>query len=193
VFNSACNAVSAAAEAFHDKNPLVPGLTKEELRARSRLPLAIFEAAFAQLLVDKKLRVTGELAHVAGRGVVMKDEEADAKRLIEQAFKTAGLKVPAVTEVLGSLKIDRARAHRIVALLLREKTLVSLGADLIFHREALENLRALIQGHKNKSAKIGVSKFKELAGVTRKYAIPLLEYLDRQRITRRVGDERVIL
>jgi selenocysteine-specific elongation factor len=193
VFDSACNAVSAAAEAFHDKNLLVPGLTKEELRARSRLPLAIFEAAFAQLLVDKKLRVTGELAHVAGRGVVMKDEEADAKRLIEQAFKTAGLKVPAVTEVLGSLKIDRARAHRIVALLLREKTLVSLGDDLIFHREALENLRALIQGHKNKSAKIGVSKFKELVGVTRKYAIPLLEYLDRQRITRRVGDERVIL
>jgi selenocysteine-specific elongation factor len=69
-----------------------------------------------------------------------------------------------------------------------------VSADLIFHAAALAKLTALLAGYKKtKGERIGVPAFKELTGITRKYAIPLLEYLDRQRLTRRVGDERVIL
>ena len=130
---------------------------------------------------------------LAGRGVVMKDEEAESKKMIEDAFRSAGLKVPLVKDVLAGLKVDRARAQKIMTLLLREKVLVKISDDLVFHQTALADLRQRIVALKTASPRIDVGRFKELTGVSRKYAIPLLEYLDRERVTRRVGDERIIL
>jgi len=89
--------------------------------------------------------------------------------------------------------VDKARAQKIVTLLLRDKVLIKVSDELVFHREALEGLRKLMVEQKKKTAKIDVGAFKDLIGVTRKYAIPLLEYLDRERVTRRVGDMREIL
>jgi selenocysteine-specific elongation factor len=123
----------------------------------------------------------------------MKDEEAESKKVIEQAFASAGLKVPALEDVLAGLKVDRARAQKIVTLLLRDKILIKTSEDLIFHRAGLDELRKKIQAEKAKSPKIDVARFKDLTGVSRKYAIPLLEYLDQEHVTRRVGDEREIL
>ena len=123
----------------------------------------------------------------------MKDEEAESKKRIEEAFAAAGLKVPALPEVIAGLKIDKGRAQKIVTLLLREKVLVKISDDLVFHRTALEGLRRQIAGFKAKAPKIDVGQFKDLTGVSRKYAIPLLEYLDRERVTKRVGDAREIL
>ncbi|MCI0354580.1 MAG: SelB C-terminal domain-containing protein, partial [Acidobacteria bacterium] len=142
---------------------------------------------------EGKVEVTGEQIRAAGRGVVMKDEEAGAKSTIEAAFAQAGLKVPALKDVLAALPVDKSRAQKIVTLLLRDKILVKLADDLVFHRDALAGLKQKVAGYKSSSAKIDVGKFKDLAGVSRKYAIPLLEYLDRERVTRRVGDEREIL
>jgi selenocysteine-specific elongation factor len=70
---------------------------------------------------------------------------------------------------------------------------VKISDDLVFHREALAELRRRVAEHKSRSPKMDVAAFKELAGVSRKYAIPLLEWLDRERVTRREGDLRVIL
>jgi selenocysteine-specific elongation factor len=123
----------------------------------------------------------------------MKDEEAESKKRIEDAFFAAGLKVPALGEVLAGLKVDRVRAQKIVTLLLRDKLLVKVSDELVFHRTALEELRRKVAAYKVKSPKIDVAAFKEMTGVTRKYAIPLLEYLDRERVTKRVGDAREIL
>lgn len=180
---------------FHREHPLVAGISKQEMREQlpPRVPQEIFELALESLVAEKKVQMAGEVVHAAGRSIVMKDDEAESKATIEQAFRVAGLKVPALKEVLAGLKIDQARAQRLVTLLLREKALVKLGDDLVFHREALENLRSSIQTYKTKSPKIDVAKFKELTGVSRKYAIPLLEHLDRERVTRRAGDERIIL
>jgi selenocysteine-specific elongation factor len=123
----------------------------------------------------------------------MKDDEAESKQIIEQAFLSAGLKVPSLREVLAGLKVDKVRAQKIMTLLLREKALVKISDDLVFHHSALTDLRQRIAALKRTSPKIDVAGFKDLTGVSRKYAIPLLEYLDRERVTRRVGDERVIL
>jgi selenocysteine-specific elongation factor len=103
------------------------------------------------------------------------------------------LKVPALHEVIAGLKVDKARAQKIVTLLLRDKVLVKISEELVFHQSALEQLRRQIAGQKAKSPQMDVAQFKELTGVSRKYAIPLLEYLDRERVTRRVGDFREIL
>jgi len=179
--------------AFHKANPLVAGIGKEELREKLDLPAEVFTGALEALVRDKRLQVSAEQVSEAGRGVVMKDDEADSKRRIEAAFAGAGLKVPALKEVLAGLTVDRSRAQQIVTLLLRDRTLIKVTDDLVFHRSALEQLRQLVAEYKKSSPKIDVGKFKDLAGITRKYAIPLLEYLDRERVTRRQGDERIIL
>jgi selenocysteine-specific elongation factor len=178
---------------FHKKNPLVGGIGKEELREQVDAPSEVFEAVAAMLVQDKKLEVVGDLARLPGQGVVMKDEEAESKTKIEQAFASAGLKVPALNEVIAGLRVDRVRAQKIVTLLLRDKVLIKVSDELVFHRSALEDLRRQMAAYKAKSTKIDVAKFKEMTGVTRKYAIPLLEFLDRERVTRRVGDAREIL
>jgi len=178
---------------FHAKNPLVAGISRESLREQARLSAEVFETVLAASTGDKILGVASDLLHLPGRGVTMKDEEAESRNLIEQAFASAGLKVPALKDVLAGLKIDRARAQKIVTLLLREKALVKVSDELVFHRSALDQLRSSLALQKAKSAKIDVAEFKDLTGVSRKYAIPLLEYLDRERVTKRVGDERIIL
>jgi selenocysteine-specific elongation factor len=186
-----------AVSAFHKNNLLRPGMAKGELQddmthARGMAD-ELFDAALSALVRQKRLEVAGDLVRLPGHGVVMRDEEAESKEKIEEAFASAGLKVPALREVLADLKVDKERAQKIVTLLLRERVLTKVSQELVFHRTALEELRRLIAAEKAKSRKIDVARFKELTGVSRKYAIPLLEYLDRERVTKRVGDTREIL
>jgi selenocysteine-specific elongation factor len=182
-----------ALKKFHDANPLVAGMSKEELRDRINLGPEVFYSVLGKLVEEKKLEVAGELVHLSGRGVVMKDEEAESKKIIEHAFASAGLKVPSLKEVLAGLTVDKIRAQKIVTLLLRDKVLIKISEDLVFHQSALVDLRHQVAALKSSTPKIDVARFKDMTGVSRKYAIPLLEYLDRERVTRRVGDERVIL
>ena len=192
-FNQAAQSALEVVKAFHQGNPLMAGMSKEELRERLELPEVVFTALLGKLETEKKLESSGEQVRLAGRVIVMKEDETHSKQTIERAFADAGLRVPALKEVLGSLKIDRERAQRIVTLLLRDKVLVKLSEDLVFHQHALEELRKSVSSYTTRSPKLDVAAFKDLTGVSRKYAIPLLEYLDRERVTRRVGDERVIL
>jgi len=185
--------LASTVEDFHQRNPLVAGIGKEALREAVKASPEVFSAVVQSLVNEKKIEVAGELVRLPGRGVVMKDEESEAKKTIETAFASAGLKVPAIKDVLAGLKVDKSRAQKIVTLLLREKLLIKISEELVFHHSALERLRREMASYKMKSPKIDVTRFKELTGVSRKYAIPLLEYLDRERVTRRVGDERVIL
>ena len=173
--------------------PLVAGIASEALREQLQLAPEVFSAVLGTLLRDGKLERTGEQVRMAGCGVVMKDEEAESKRMIENAFASAGLRVPALKEVLAGLTVDKIRAQKIVTLLLRDRTLVKISEEMVFHRDALEDLRRRLGAEKAKSPRIDVARFKDLTGVSRKYAIPLLEYLDREHVTRRVGDARLIL
>jgi selenocysteine-specific elongation factor len=182
-----------AVENFQARNPLVAGVSRKELRDTVRAGSEVFSAALESLAKDKKLDLAGETVRLPGRGIVLRDEEAESKKTIESVFASAGLKVPALKDVLAALKVDKVRAQKIVTLLLRDKVLVKISDDLVFHQSALEALRRLLAQQKAKSAKINVAAFKDMTGVSRKYAIPLLEYLDRERVTRRVGDERIIL
>jgi selenocysteine-specific elongation factor len=187
-------AIVSTLDAFHKRNPLVAGMSKEELRERLPAhPPAVFERLVVEGTKSNLIELAGELVRLRGRGIVMKDEEEESKKVIEAAFASAGLKVPALKDVLASLKIDKTRAQKIVTLLMREKTLVKISDDLVFHASALGDLRKSLAVEKKKSPKMDVARFKEVTGVSRKYAIPLLEYLDREHVTRRVGDERVIL
>jgi len=154
----------------------------------------VFRAALETLATEKRLAVAGEIVKRAGQEITLLPEEARAREQIEAAFSTAGLKVPSVEEVLAKLPVEKARAQKLLQMLLREQRLVKVTEGLVFHRAALETLRGMLAEYKKtKGSRLPIATFKELTGITRKYAIPLLEYLDRERVTRRVGDERAIL
>ena len=188
-------AIRKAVETFHRANPLLPGIPKQELRARAgRARVEMFEAALGDLVAARALVVAGDLVGQAGREIALSAEESRAKELIEREFESAGLTVPGFATVLAKLPVDAPRAQKILQILLREKVLVKVSSDLVYHRITLQRLReTLAKYRKEHGVRLPITVFKELTGITRKYAIPLLEYLDREQVTRRAGDERVIL
>jgi selenocysteine-specific elongation factor len=188
--------ITEKVEKFQKENPLLPGIPREDLRASlgKRVRTETFRAALEELAAQKKLDTQGELVKKAGSEIALLPEEAKAKEQIEAAFASASLAVPSVKEVLAKLTVEARRAEKLLQILLREKNLVRVSPELIFHRQALAQLKDQLSNYKKaKGDRITVPIFKELTGITRKYAIPLLEYLDRERLTRRVGEERVIL
>lgn len=195
-FDEVRRKISERVERFHKENPLSPGIAREDLRANlgRRVKAETFRAALEELAGEKKLDVQGELVKRAGSQIELQPEEARAKGEMEKAFSDAGLTVPSFKEVLAKLSVEAKRAEKLLQILLREKSLVRVSPELIFHAKALAQLKQqLLTYKKAKGERISVPVFKDFTGITRKYAIPLLEYLDRERVTRRAGDERVIL
>jgi selenocysteine-specific elongation factor len=188
-------------EKFHAANPLVAGLPKDEMRAKlavggaaRALPSpALLNALLQILAMQGRIDVQGETVRLGGRTIQLSAEEVAARDHIAAAFEQAGLAVPSAREVLANLRLDRARAEKLLRMLVKENVLHKVTEDLIFHQSALRELREILARRKAQNNRLGVADFKELTGLSRKYAIPLLEYLDREHVTRREGDERIIL
>jgi len=121
-------------------------------------------------------------------------EESRVQSLLAEIFREAKLAPPDVQAAAAAAGTPRETADRVIGLLLRQRILVRLDT-LVFHAASLETLKADVRKLKEVQEKprVDVASFKERYGITRKYAIPLLEYLDRERVTRRVGDARVVL
>ena len=194
-FNSAAAAAAAAVQRFHENNPLVPGIGREELKARlfGDATNMVFQAVLDKLVADKKIVLAQELIHAFGRTVTLKRDEEKMRDQLAERFRSLGLQVPSPDELINTLKLDRNTARKIIQLMVKENALVKISDDMLIHRATVDKLIADVKALKSKNPKMGVGEFKDLTGVSRKFAIPLLEYLDRQRVTRRVGDERMIL
>jgi selenocysteine-specific elongation factor len=189
-FREAVARVTAALRDFHVRNPLAEGMPKQELRSREMpgAPAFLLDALVARAA---GIVAEGETVRLASHQVVLKQDEEQASGSIEKVFLDAGLTVPPVAEVLAKSGVEPARARSLLQMLIRQGRLVKIGDDLVFHRAALDGLPARLAPHKGQ--RLTVPQFKYLAAVSRKYAIPLLEYLDRERVTRRDGDDRIIL
>jgi selenocysteine-specific elongation factor len=194
-FDDAANRTVTEVKRFHQANPLVHGISREELKSRAMesASLTVFQAVLDHLMSEKKLTAAQELIAEVGRKIILQADEAKMRDRIVLRFGSAGLQVPSPEELFSELKIDGTTARKIVQLLLKEGVLVKVSEDLLLHQETMNKLIDSVRQFKTQKSRLGVSEFKDLTGVSRKYAIPLLEYLDRQRITRRVGDERLIL
>ncbi|HWB85918.1 MAG TPA: selenocysteine-specific translation elongation factor [Bryobacteraceae bacterium] len=182
--------LTAAVSEYHREHPLQPGTSKQDLRSRV-LPDAPSFLLDALLIGAKALAVEADTVRLRTHKVVLREDEQQARTAIEQAFEQAGLATPSVPQVLTQSGVEPARARSLLQILLREKRLVRINEDLVFHHSAITKLREMLAPRR--STRFNVALFKDWTGVSRKYAIPLLEYLDREHITRREGDERVVL
>jgi len=193
-FKGAEERAVAEVQRFHRTNPLVQGIGREELRARfDGMTGGLFQAMLDKLAADKKIVVAQDVIYEFGRRVTLKADEEQIREKLAERFRSHGLQAAAPDELIDGLKLNRITARKIIQLMVKENALVKISEDMFVDRKAIDELIAAIKALKSKNPKLGVPEFKDLTGVSRKYAIPLLEYLDRQRVTRRVGDERVIL
>lgn len=176
--------------AFHQQNPLLPGMPKQELRSRE-LPGAPPFLLDALINTGTGIASEGEIVRLTTHKLVLKQDEERALEAIERAFLQAGLAAPSLNDALAKSGLEPARARALLQILIRRERLVKIGEELVFHQAAIQELRQRLASRKGE--RLSVTQFKDLAGVSRKYAIPLLEYLDRERVTRREGDVRIVL
>ncbi len=185
---------------FHLADPLSEGLPREEARERlfGKRKLPLFDLLLSEL-VEEGLIIAKDRLALSDHRVSLSSDESEAQSVIEQAYFKAGLKPPDRGSLHSITKLDEEATDRITDLMVRKKVLIKVET-LLFHALTLERLKkevkALKQGgsvNLQDEIKLDVTTFKERYEITRKFAIPLLGYLDRERITRRVGDFRIVI
>ena len=172
------------------------GLRQSELRSQSHLPVEVFAALLASLSQQRHILLRGEagneMVYPPGAGVDAPDPNAARIAAMADLYRRAQLSPPAFPEAIRQLHFTEKDARVYITRLLREKTLIKIAPDDLFiHHLAVEALEKAIR--KLKGQPLDVARLKQITGLSRKFAIPLLEHLDRQRITRREGATRIVL
>lgn len=195
IFKRAASRTTETIKRFHAAEPLLPGIGREDLKAKifADASPSFFRAVLDYLVGTRTIAVDQDVVRAHGRSVTLQGTDEKTREQLLAKFRELGLQAPSPDEIAASVGVDRATGRKIIQLLVKEQLLAKVNETLIVDRAALQKLVDDVRGRKAVSPKLGVGEFKELTGLSRKYAVPLLEYLDSQRITRRVGDERVIL
>jgi selenocysteine-specific elongation factor len=191
----------AEVEDHHTKMPLSRGLSKETLREKlfSHLPAEVFHKMLRELENTKEIVADKDIVRAASHRLDLSSPDEAVREKLLEIYQMAGLEVPPLDESLekaaGENSVSKDQARRILQLLLDSGDLVHVTPEMLFGRDEMIDLIAKIRsfaaGTPDRLIDIGI--FKEIAGISRKYAIPLLEYLDREKITRRAGDKRLVL
>ncbi len=189
------NQTVALLERFHQENPLLKGISREELRKRAfdRLPPEIFRFCLDRLSEEHLITIHEDMVASYGREVKLSSAELDIKARIESLLQRAGWQAPSLQEIPAMISADPNEVRKIYFWMLKEKILVRISEDLVYHNSALQEMRNRIHERYPAGSRFGVAEFKELFELTRKHAIPLLEYLDREHFTKRQGNDRILL
>ena len=190
---SLARSVVQTLERFHAENPLRAAMPKEELRRGvfARSLAGAFEHVLSRLEAEARIGVSGESVRLAGHEVRLTQEEEQARSALIGAALAAGLAGVEASR-LPSIVGHAGLAERVSRLLQAEATLCRVGDGLV-HQQPLETLKTEVRRRWPPGSRLDVGELKELTGLSRKYVIPLLEYLDRERVTRRAGENRVVL
>ena len=180
----------AAIESFHAANPQRVGLEQAELfKAAGALP-EVCDRAAARLLDQKRIERTGAVFARAGWSAQLSDPDRQLGERVSAAFRAAGYAGPAAAELAASLNQPLARIEKTLKLLTERAELVRLDEKLLLHRDALEAARQLVVRLFERHPQFSTMEFRDAVGVSRKYAVPLLDYLDKTRFTVRCGHDR---
>lgn len=195
-FESLRRRILAAVKQHHQTNPLAKGISKETLRnivPGDRDP-NVFGALLNSLSADNVLTVTGESVSVAERKLSLTPAEETATNAIFEELEKSGLAVPKMADLIDSVsqssKLPATQVRKVLHMLVGSRKIVKVSEEFYFAASSIDSLVAKLRSRAEKN--IDVAGFKELAGISRKYAIPLLEYFDREKITIRAGDTRII-
>ena len=180
---------------FHARYPLKPGMPKEELRntAAKAFDSRGFAALLAYLEKNGEVSTSDTAAYLPGHQVSLSPQQQTAADKLLTELQKAGFNVPPPEELLRGSGLPTPAAKDILDLLVHRRDVIKVAENLYFHSATVEKAERMLRDHLEEHGKITVSQFRDLTGSTRKYILPLLEYFDSKRITRRLGDERVLV
>jgi selenocysteine-specific elongation factor len=185
-------AVAALAQ-FHRASPLRPGMSREELRGRAGAPdERVFAHLLATLETEGVVRVDRDKVRLASHEVRLTPDQQRATDRLEQDFLTAAAAPPSPEEALARAGLSGDEEHELFQLLIEARKLVRVKESLYFHAQALDAIQDKLVTMLRERKEIGPADIKDLLGISRKYAIPLLEFFDSRRVTTRVGERRVL-
>jgi selenocysteine-specific elongation factor len=182
----------AAVEAFHAAQPLLPGMAREELRAKVTSDAKLLHLVVETLTSSGALVADRETVRSPSHDPARDKARAQLAPLAERAlalWTEAALQPPRPVEAAAALGVDLKALGPVVDLLVRGGSLVRMK-DLVFHAAAVDGLRARLVAHLQAHAQISPQEWKELVGASRKFAIPLAEHFDNEKLTMRVGEVR---
>ena len=194
-------ALIAELDRHHKREPLARGMLRETLREKVFTHSApeLFNGVLARLEAEIKVVSEKDIVRSSQHSVGLSDKDVELSNRIEQIYLTAGVEAPSLDDAMTKANVpaaQRAQARKLLQLLLDDRKLVRIQGEMFMHSKVIEDLKTKLLTYASQHEPerlIDVPAFKDLAGVSRKYAIPLLEYFDREQTTRRAGDKRLIL
>jgi selenocysteine-specific elongation factor len=192
-FTALQKAITEFLAAYHKTNPLKPGAPREEVRGKGGGAGERAFAAALKVLVDAGTLIEeGSQIRLATHKVKVGADLAKVKTKLDDFFKLASFQPPMLKEVFNEAGTPEGPSKEAMQVLVDEGALIRLKEDLIYHKDALAGARSRLENYLGDHDNISASEFRDLLGITRKHAIPLLEYFDTARITLRIGDKRVL-
>ncbi|MCC6347660.1 MAG: SelB C-terminal domain-containing protein, partial [Nitrospirales bacterium] len=175
---------------FHQQNPLKPGMPKEEVKAGIRIDQKVFNHLVERV---EEVVVDREMLRLRNFQVALSGVDASTKSRIVAALEKEGLQPSSKSELAQKLSFSEKELNDLLRLLAKEGALVRLNDSLYITSPHHERMLKLLKDFFIHKGEMTVAEFRDLLGTTRKYALPLLEYLDSHRITLRVGDVRKLM
>ncbi len=180
-------------QAFHAQNPLRGGISREELRSRAgHAQEKVFTQLVSTLEAEGLVRSERDQMRLASHEIRLTPDQQRVVDGLEADFRRAGAAPPSPEEALGRLGVKGTEKHQLFQLLIADRRLVRVKESIFFHSAALQEIQDKLVAHLHLKKDIGPGDVKDLLGISRKYAIPLMEYFDAQRVTVRQGERRVL-
>ena len=179
--------------AFHRASPLKPGMSREELRGRAGgADERVFGFLLSALGAEGVVKTERDKVRLASHEVRLSPEQQRVVDTLESEFSRAEAAPPSAEEALGRAGVRGDEEHELFQVLVQSGKLVRVKESLFFHARALDSIQAKLVALLRERKEIGPSDIKDLLGISRKYAIPLLEFFDQRRVTARVGERRIL-
>lgn len=177
---------------YHKANPLKPGMPREELKSKFMrvIDVRLFNHILSHMAGKKEIVSEKDSVRITSHAVSLGADQTDLKKRLLDLYSKAGLTPPYFKDVGKILDINLSLAREVLMLLISEKLIIKAKDDLYFETEAVEKLKEKLINFFKLNNEITTPQFKELAGVSRKYLIPLIEYFDSENVTLRIGDVR---
>ena len=180
---------------YHKKNPLQPGLVKEELRSSlgKRVDLKVFTYCLNDLIKKESVVQEESVVRLTGHQVALQADEEQLRQDLGSWYTSRGLSTPTIKETMEHFAdYPQQLVKEVIDLQLRDGRMIKVSESLYYLKDVLDPLVESVISHITEHGEIDAPAFKDLTGLTRKFSIPILEYLDRVKITMRIGDKRIL-
>jgi selenocysteine-specific elongation factor len=184
--------IQALLNAYHRKNPLKPGLSKEELRRQlpPQMEVRLFNYLLGGMVNAKQIALEKDLVRLASHKMTLAVDQEETSNRLAALYHKGELSPPTLKEAGAALDLPPDKLKQLLTVLVNQGRLVKVKEDLYFHQEAINQIKSALVDFLKQNKEISVIQFKDLTQTSRKFTIPLLEYFDSTRTTVRVGEAR---